>query len=473
MSVKEAAIEKLKALLGSDRVFTSDAVRHQHGHGEGIPNLGLPDVVVYPATTEEVAEVARICFEAKLPMIPFGAGSSVEGQLVALKGGVSIDLTRMDKIIEVSPGSMDCRVEAGVTRETLNSELRATGLFFPVDPGANATLGGMAATRASGTNAVRYGTMRENVLGLTVVTPDGRIIRTGTRARKSSAGYDLTRVYVGSEGTLGIITEIQLRLSAIPEGSATAVAQFDELQEAVDVVTMALQAGITPARIELLDDVQMGACISYSKLDQFEVRHTVLLEFQGTQKSANEDAEYMGSLMAESGATSFRIIESVEEKAAIWKMRHNAFYAGLALRPGAVAIGTDACVPIEMLAACMMETKADLENTDLVAPIAGHVGDGNFHLCILFDPESEEEREAAEGLATRISHRAIAMGGTCTGEHGVGMHKTIHMYREHGDAVEIMWAIKNALDPYGLMNPGKVLPEDKNFGAHEAPASAA
>jgi len=416
---------------------------------------GLPDVVVYPETNEEVAAILACCQAHGVPVVPFGAGTSLEGQLAAVRGGVSVDMSRFDKVLDVSPESMDCRVQAGVTREALNAHVRDTGLFFPVDPGANASIGGMASTRASGTNAVYFGTMQENVLGLTIVTPDGEIVRTGSRARKSSTGLDLTQLYVGSEGTLGIITEVQVKLHPIPESIVAAVCQFPDLESAIGAVVMALQSGIKPGRVELLDEVQMRACIRYSKL-AYEEKPTLFLEFVGNPRSTAEDVEAMQAIAEEHGGGAFQFAARIEERNQLWKARHNAYHAGLALAPGKRNMGTDACVPIAMLPACLLETKADIEATGLLAPIAGHVGDGNFHLGILYDPSDAEETERAEGLAFRVSRRAIAMGGTCSGEHGIGLHKIVHMEAQHGHGVELMRRIKQALDPNGIMNPGKI-----------------
>ncbi|HEV2221307.1 MAG TPA: FAD-linked oxidase C-terminal domain-containing protein [Casimicrobiaceae bacterium] len=452
-----ALTARLRAACG-ERVVTSQAVREQHGHGEGLADAALPDVVVFPHGNEEVAAVVDLCSAARIPVIAFGVGTSLEGQVAALYGGVCLDLSQMNRVLEVNAEDLDCRVQAGVTREQLNAELKGTGLFFPIDPGANATLGGMASTRASGTNAVRYGTMRENVLGLTVVTADARILRTGSRARKSSAGYDLTRLYVGAEGTLGIITEVQLRLYGVPEAISAAVCQFPDLKSAVDTVIVATQLGIPVARVELLDDVQMGACIRHSRLDGFEARPTLFFEFHGTQAGVREQAEAIQSLAADHGGSAFQWATAPEDRSRLWKARHNAYYAVLALAPGRQAFATDACVPISRLTDCVLETQADVAQTGLVAPIVGHVGDGNFHLVILFDPASPDERARAEGLARRVSLRAIAMGGTCTGEHGIGVHKLDALVAEHGDAVSLMQTIKRALDPNDIMNPGKTVP---------------
>jgi D-lactate dehydrogenase (cytochrome) len=442
----------------AERAVTSNAIREQHGHGEGMADAALPDVVVFPHTNEEVAAIVRLCHAARIPVIAFGIGTSLEGHVAALYGGVCVDLSQMNRMLEVNAQDLDCRVQAGVTREQVNAELKGTGLFFPIDPGANATIGGMASTRASGTNAVRYGTMRENVLGLTVVTPDGRIVRTGGRARKSSAGYDLTRLFVGAEGTLGVITEIQLRLYGIPEAVSAAVCQFPDLKSAVDTVIVAMQVGIPVARIELLDEVQMDVCIRYSKLEGFKRAPTLFFEFHGSTAGVQEQAEMMQGIAAEHGGSAFEWATRSEDRGRLWKARHAAYYASKACYPGKQAFATDACVPISRLADCVLESKADADATGLIAPIVGHVGDGNFHLTVLFDPNSPAERASAEGLAKRVSMRAIAMGGTCTGEHGIGVHKLEALKAEHGEAVELMQSIKRALDPRNIMNPGKTVP---------------
>jgi D-lactate dehydrogenase (cytochrome) len=457
-----AVADLVRKLCGDygERAVTSAAVREHHGHGEGLADSALPDVVVFPQSNEEVAAIVRLCHLARVPVIPFGVGTSLEGHVAALYGGVCVDLTQMNRVLEVNVEDLDCRVQAGVMREQLNVELKGTGLFFPIDPGANATIGGMAATRASGTNAVRYGTMRENVLGLTVVTADGRIVRTGGRARKSSAGYDLTRLFVGAEGTLGVITEIQLRLYGVPEAIAAAVCQFPDLASAVNTVIAAMQTGIPVARIELLDDVQMDACIRHSKLEGFEAKPTLFFEFHGSPAGVREQSAAMQAISDEFGGSAYQWATQSEDRSRLWKARHAAYYAALALKPGTMGFATDACVPISRLADCILETKADIEKSGLTAPIVGHVGDGNFHLVILFDPNDREQRERAEALAHGVSLRAIGMGGTCTGEHGIGWHKLDVLAREHGEAVDLMRAIKRALDPLNIMNPGKTVPLD-------------
>jgi D-lactate dehydrogenase (cytochrome) len=450
-----AVVEELRALLG-ERLSTAAAVREQHGHDESYHPGHPPDAVAFAHTTDEVAEIVKICARHERPVIPFGTGTSLEGHVAALSGGVSIDLTQMNQVLEVNQEDLDCRVQAGVTRKQLNEYLHDTGLFFPIDPGADASLGGMTATRASGTNAVRYGTMRENVLGLTVVLADGRVIKTGGRARKSSAGYDLTRLFVGSEGTLGVITEVQLRLYGIPEAISAAVCSFDTLEGAVNTVITTIQMGIPMARIELLDEVQMDAVNRYAKFD-YPVLPTLFFEFHGTERGVEEQVEMVGEIAAEYGGSEFRWARQAEDRAKLWQARHNAYYAALALRPGAKGWPTDVCVPISRLAECILDTKRDIETTRLVAPIVGHVGDGNFHLCLIIDPDDSEEMKRADALNDRMVMRALSMGGTCTGEHGIGTGKMKFLQAEHGDAVAVMRQVKLALDPGNIMNPGKII----------------
>src|SRR5215469_441791 len=455
------AVAELVARLCGDygeRAVTTRAVREHHSHGEGLADAALPDVVVFPRSNDEVASIVRLCSLARVPVIAFGVGTSLEGHVAALFGGVCLDLSQMNRVLEINAEDLDCRVQAGVTREQLNAELKGSGLFFPIDPGANATIGGMTATRASGTNAVRYGTMRENVLGLTIVTADGRIMRTGGRARKSSAGYDLTRLFVGAEGTLGVITEIQLRLYGVPEALSAAVCQFPDLASAVNAVILAMQTGIPVARIELLDEVQMDACIRYSKLEGLAVKPTLFFEFHGSDAGVREQAEAMQAICRDFGGSAFEWATQTEERTRLWKARHNAYYAALAYKPGTTSLATDACVPISRLADCILETRADVEKSGLTAPIVGHVGDGNFHLVVLYDVNDAGQRERADALARSVSMRAIAMGGTCTGEHGIGWHKLDALKREHGEAVDLMRSVKRALDPHNIMNPGKTVP---------------
>jgi D-lactate dehydrogenase (cytochrome) len=449
-------ISALGALLG-DRATTSAAVCEQHGRGEGGFSPVPPDIVCFASSSDEVAAIVRLCAEHKVPVIPFGTGTSLEGHVLALKGGVSIDLSGMDEILEVNTEDLDCRVQAGVTRKQVNEYIKDTGLFFPVDPGADASLGGMAATRASGTNAVRYGTMRELVLGLTAVMPDGRIVRTGGRARKSAAGYDLTRLLVGSEGTLGVITEGQLRLLGIPEAISAAVCQYDSLESAVNTVIETIQLGIPVARIELLDEVQLGACIAYSKMEEYDRKPTLFFEFHGTEAGVEEQTAMVEGISRENGGGDFRWATRQEDRSALWQARHDAYFAALALRPGKRGISSDVCVPISRLAECIVESRADIDESGLVAPIVGHVGDGNFHVLFVIDPDDADEVDRAEGVNERMVHRALAMGGTCTGEHGIGVGKMDFLVAEQGEAVSIMRAVKMAVDPDNIMNPGKML----------------
>ena len=449
------AIAELSALLEA-RLSTAQAVREHHGKDPTYHAGAAPDAVAFPNSTEEVAAIVRICARHKTPIVPYGTGTSLEGHIAALHGGVCIDLGGMNAVLDVNGEDMDCRVQAGVTRKALNDYLRDSGLFFPIDPGADASLGGMAATRASGTNAVRYGTMRENVLGLTVVTADGRVIRTGGRARKSSAGYDLTRLFVGSEGTLGVITELQLRLYGIPEAITAAVCSFDNLEGAVNTVIAVIQSGIPVARIELLDEVQMEAINRYSGLD-YPLLPTLFFEFHGTEAGAREQAERAGELAQEFGGGDFRWAAQQEDRNRLWQARHDAYHACKAMRPGSEAWATDVCVPISRLADCIVETRRDIDESNLIAPIVGHVGDGNFHLVYLVDPEDRDELKRAEAHNERMVMRALAMGGTCTGEHGIGYGKIDFLQAEQGEAVSLMRSIKTALDPDNIMNPGKIL----------------
>jgi D-lactate dehydrogenase (cytochrome) len=391
-----------------------------------------------------------------MPMVPFGAGTSLEGHVIPIAGGLSIDLTRMNRVLKVNVADLDASVEPGVTRKQLNEHLRDTGLFFPIDPGADASIGGMTATRASGTNAVRYGTMRENVLSLTAVLADGRVIRTARRARKSAAGYDLTRLFVGSEGTLGIITEITVRLYGIPEAISSAVCSFESIEGAVNTVITTIQSGVPVARIELLDDIQIAAVNRYSGLD-YPVRDTLFLEFHGTPNSVKEQAEAVQAIAAENGGGIFHWASQAEDRAKLWQARHDAAYANKALRPGCDIFATDVCVPISRLAECITETKRDLKQSFLIAPLVGHVGDGNFHLTVVLDRNNPDEIAEAERINERLVMRALAMDGTCTGEHGIGFGKMKFLIAEHGEAVSVMRAVKIALDPRNLMNPGKIV----------------
>jgi D-lactate dehydrogenase (cytochrome) len=450
-----ALFAELVDLLG-DRLSTATAVREQHGKDESYHCAAPPDAVAFAASTEEVAAILGICGRYETPVIPFGTGTSLEGHVAALHGGVCIDMSGMDEILSVNPEDLDCTVQAGVRRKQLNEHLRDMGLFFPVDPGADASLGGMTATRASGTNAVRYGTMRENVLSLTVVLADGRVIHTSKRARKSAAGYDLTRLFVGSEGTLGVITEVTLRLHGIPEAMSSAVCSFADLEGAIDSVIATIQSGVPIARIELLDGMTMDAINRYSGLE-YPVSPTLFLEFHGTEAGVREQAAIVGAIASDFGGAGFEWTTRAEERNKLWQARHDAAYATMALRPGSKIWATDVCVPISRLAECLTETKKDTDGSDLLAPIVGHVGDGNFHVAFLIDPDEPAEIAEAERLNERLVHRALAMEGTCTGEHGVGYGKIEFLVAEHGEAVGVMRAIKLALDPKNLMNPGKIL----------------
>jgi D-lactate dehydrogenase (cytochrome) len=449
-------MEELITALDAQRVVTGADELRRHGTDEGWHAAAAPDVVVYPRNTEEAAAVVRICRDHETPIVPFGAGTSLEGHVAAIKGGVSVDMTQMDKILRLSVEDMDVTVQAGVTRRQLDAKLRPEGVFFSVDPGADATIGGMVATGASGTTSVRYGTMRENVLSLTVVTADGEIVRTRSRARKSSAGYDLTRLFVGSEGTLGLITEITLRVQPTPESMTAAACAFETLEGAVNCVIEVLANAIPVARIELLDDVQIDAVNRHFEL-QLAVGPTLLLEFHGTPEDTAAQARAVGEIAETHGSRGFDWAADESERRALWHARHGAYEACRALRPGARGFTTDACVPISRLAECIAQTKADLDESGLLAPIVGHVGDGNFHLAILVDPDDSDELARAKALNDRLVRRAIAMDGTCTGEHGVGYGKSAFLELEHGPAgVALMRAVKSALDPLHLFNPGKV-----------------
>jgi D-lactate dehydrogenase (cytochrome) len=446
----------LKALLG-DRVTAAAIVRDHHSRGESYHTPAPPDLVTFPETTEEISAIVRACSDRDVPIVPFGAGTSLEGQVLALEGGVSVDLTRMNRVLRVSVEDLDATVQAGVTHRQLANHLKNTGLMFSVDPGADATIGGMAATGASGTTAVRYGTMRENVRGLTVVLADGRVIRTGGRARKSSAGYDLTRLFVGSEGTLGVISEITLRLQPLPEAIAAAICGFPGIDAAVRTVIATIQLGVPVARIELLDELQMEAVNRYAKLT-YQPMPTLFFEFHGQSESdVGTQAETVQSIAAENQGSDFAWVTRLEDRARLWRARHDAYFASLALRPGARAWTTDACVPISRLADCIVESKRDLDESTLTGTLVGHVGDGNFHMLYLVDPDSPEEMAEAGRLNERLITRALDMGGTCSGEHGVGVGKMPYLAREHGEAIDTMRAIKLALDPRNLMNPGKIL----------------
>ncbi|MFP3798263.1 MULTISPECIES: FAD-binding oxidoreductase [Paraburkholderia] len=448
-------LDALRSAFG-ERVSTAEAVRAHHGRDESRFDPQLPDAVVFAQSTEDVQTIVKLCARHQVPIIPYGNGSSLEGHLLAVQGGVSIDLSQMNRVLSINAEDLTVTVEPGISRKQLNEALRDTGLFFPIDPGADASIGGMSATRASGTNAVRYGTMRENVLGLTAVLADGRVIKTGTRARKSSAGYDLTRLFVGSEGTLGVITEITVRLYPQPEAVSAAVCAFPSMAEAVRAVIETIQMGVPIARVEFIDALAVRAINKHSNLGLRE-KHTLFFEFHGTEAGVAEQAQTVQELAAQNGGEGFEWATRPEDRSRLWNARHSAYFAMLQLKPGCRAVTTDVCVPISRLAECVAETEVDLKASALPCPIVGHVGDGNFHVAILIDPDKPDEIDEAERLNHRIVQRAIRMDGTCTGEHGVGLHKMDFLVEEHGaDTVDTMRAIKHALDPHNLMNPGKI-----------------
>jgi D-lactate dehydrogenase (cytochrome) len=452
----EAAFSDLEALLGK-RVTRSDAQREHHSRGESHHAPAPPDIVCFPHSTDEVSEIVKVSARHQLPIIPFGAGTSVEGHVNAIRGGIAISLREMNRLIRLSVEDCDATVQAGMTRLQLVDALKNSGLTFFIDPGADATLGGMVATRASGTTAVRYGTMRENVLALTVVLADGRVIRTGTRARKSSAGYDLTHLFVGSEGTLGVITEITLRLHPLPESVSVAVCSFNTVQGAIETVIEAIQFGLGLARVEFLDENQIDAINKYSKT-HLRVLPTLFFEFHGVNERATEDqASMLQSLAIEHGGQEFQWRRTLEERDELWNARHNAYYATHAIRPGARVYVTDVCVPISRLAECITQTKSDLACCSFPSTIVGHVGDGNFHALCVLDPDDVRQFEEAAEFADRTVKRALSMGGTCTGEHGIGYGKIRYLRAEHGDALDVMRTIKMTLDPDNRMNPGKVI----------------
>ncbi len=451
----DSAIQKLKERFG-DRISTSQTVREQHGHTlTWLPNEP-PDAVIIPETTDEVAEVVRLCAHHHVPIIPFGAGTSLEGHLNAPLGGITIDMTRMNNILSVNSEDLDCVIEAGVTRKQLNEHLRDTGLFFPVDPGADATLGGMASTRASGTTTVKYGTIRENVLNLTAVMADGQIVRTARRAKKSAAGYDLTHLLIGSEGTLGVITELTLKLHGVPDSIISAICPFKTLDGACNTVISVIQMGLSPARIELLDPLSIKAANMSENLG-LEETPTLFLEFHGTKSGTKEQVEIFEELAREQGSGDLHWAADHEERNRLWAARHHFYWAARELRPGAKPLVTDVCVPISRLAECVAETHDDIKRLDIVAPIVGHVGDGNFHVQAMIDMDNEAERAIIDEFLDRLVDRALRMDGTCTGEHGVGHGKLKYMRAEHGDGIDVMIAIKKALDPLNILNPGKVV----------------
>lgn len=451
----DAVIASAREFLG-ERISSNAALREQHSHGEDYQPHALPDAVAFLERGDEAARLLRLCHQHGVPVVPFGAGTSLEGHVTPVRGGISLDLSRMTRVIEVNAADMDCRIEAGVTRQQLNEHLRDQGLFFPVDPGSECTIGGMCATRASGTAAVRYGTVRENVLGLEVALPDGRLIRTGGRVRKSATGYDLTHLMIGSEGTLGVITEVQLRLHGIPEAISAAICQFPTLAETVESVIAILQAGIPIARIELLDEVQMAASIAYSKLEGYAAAPTLLLEFHGSVAGVAEQAALAEEITAGFGASGFQWATDAAERNRLWKARHDGYWAALALKPGWKGITTDAVVPVSRLADLVVGAKEDILASGLTAPIVGHVGDGNFHTVILV-PNTPVGIEQGLVLDRKIVARALALGGSCSGEHGIGLGKREFLEQEHGaETLAVMRQIKTALDPRGIMNPGKM-----------------
>lgn len=451
-------LPQLESLFG-DRLTTNTDVRETHGRGEGNTMCMPPDAVVFPTSTDEVSQLAKLCCGAGAPLIPFGAGTSLEGHVTAPHGGISIDFSQMNAVISAHTEDMDVQVQPGITRKQLNAHLRDTGLFFPVDPGADATIGGMCATRASGTSTVRYGSMKDNVLALEVVLADGRVLKTGNRARKSAAGYDLTHLMIGSEGTLGIITGVTLKLHGIPETIITSVCPFPSIKNAVDCVISAIQMGIPMARMELMDTASMQAVNRHSKLDYAEAP-TLFLEFEGTPVAVAEQVETVKAIAEDLGCTDWQWADKPEDRSRLWTARHNMYYAGLALRPGAAALTTDVCVPISNLAECILRTHLALENSSLSGLILGHVGDGNFHTLLLFDPNNSAEAAEAQRLNADIVAQALALDGTCTGEHGIGQGKTKYLSTELGpEAIEVMAALKTALDPTNILNPGKIIPK--------------
>ncbi|WP_338662046.1 FAD-linked oxidase C-terminal domain-containing protein [Pararoseomonas sp. SCSIO 73927] len=449
-------IAALRELMG-DRVTTNPSIRDQHARGEDTTTPVQPDAVAFAETTEEVSKALALCNRHGVPVVPFGAGTSLEGHVTPVRGGISLDLSRMNAILDVSQEDMDCLIEPGVTRHQLNDHLRDQGLFFPVDPGSHCTIGGMCATRASGTNAVRYGTIRENVMGLEVVMADGRVINTGSRTRKAANGYDLTRLVIGSEGTLGVVTKIRLRLHGIPEATSAAVVQFPDMKGCVESVIQVMQLGIPVARIELLDEVQVAACISYSKLDSLQILPTLFLEFHGTEAAVKEQAEAVEAIATDMGGLGFAWAADQETRNKLWTARHNAYYAAIASQPNSRGVTTDVCVPISRLAEAILGAKQDILASGLSAPMVGHVGDGNFHTVILVDQDDPTALDRAWALDRQIVARGLSLGGTCSGEHGVGMGKAEFLEQEHGmEALAVMRSVKNALDPKGILNPGKI-----------------
>jgi D-lactate dehydrogenase (cytochrome) len=460
------AIRDLKSLL-DQRVTTAEVVREHHSHGESYHPAALPDAVCFPNSTAEVSEIMKISAKHQVPVIPFGAGTSMEAQVNAIHGGITIDMREMNKVVRISAEDLQATVEAGTPRKQLVKALANTGFTFFIDPGADATIGGMTSTRASGTTAVRYGTMRENVMALTVVLADGRIIRTGSRARKSAAGYDLTHLFVGAEGTLGVITEVTLRLHPLPEAVGAATCNFESVRDAVETAIETIQLGVPVARIELMDEAQVDACNRYSKTS-YPVAPTLFFEFHGdSDRSVNDQAETVKALAKEHKGRGFRSFTSPEEREALWKMRHEAYFANVAVRKGGKMFTTDICVPISRLADCIVESKKDVAGASFPAPVVGHVGDGNFHMSFILDPENPAELAEAKILEEKIIRRALAMGGTCTGEHGIGTGRKKYLSEEHGAGLEAMRAVKEAFDPDNRMNPGKMVDPQVLFGRGE------
>ena len=452
-----AVIGELRLMLG-DRMHTDEEIREAHAGDASYHTPRLPDAVVFPVCNEEVSQIVSLCAQHRTPVVPYGTGTAVEGGIVAVQGGVCIDMSRMNRVLRVGKADLDATVESGVTRKQLNRHLSdtRTGLTFPVDPGADASLGGMAATRASGSSAVSYGTMRENVLGLKVILADGSVIHAGGRARKSSAGYDLAHLFVGSEGTLGVITEVTLKLARVPEAVSAAVCAFPDISAAVNTVIEIMSAGISMARIELLDEIQMGAINAYSGFD-YRVAPTLFFEFHGSETSVAERVAAARRVAGRYGSEDFRWATGQKERDRLWQARYDAYYASRAMRPGSVGYVTDVCVPVSRLADCILKTKEELRASELIAPLFGHVGDGNFHVVFLIDPNRPEELVEAREFGERIVDLALEMGGTCTGEHGIGMGKLAALEDEHGEGVKVMRKIKKALDPHNIMNPGKVV----------------
>ena len=449
-----AALSDFRSAFG-ERFQTGEAIRAQHAHTTTYIPSQLPDGVLFAESADDVTAAVKLCARHKVPVVPFGTGSSLEGQVNAPNGGISIDFSRMNRVLEVNAEDLDCTVEPGITREELNAYLRDTGLFFPIDPGANASIGGMASTRASGTNAVRYGTMKDNVLAVTAVTAKGEEIRTARRARKSSAGYDLTRLFVGAEGTLGVLTSITLRLQGIPEVIAGGICGFPSLTDACNAVIMTIQLGIPVARIELVNALQIRACNAYSGLNLPE-QPTLFVEFHGTAEGVNLQSAQFSEVTAECGGGEFQWTADAAERAKLWKARHDVYWAAKSLRPGCAVLATDVCVPISRLADCVAETEADIAESGLVAPIVGHAGDGNFHVSVVLDDKDPKEVAGVEAFVARLNQRALAMDGTCTGEHGIGQGKKSFLPLELGGSIDLMRQIKTALDPDDILNPGKI-----------------